>query len=250
MVAAKSNPLRSLARAAAHSANGVLGRFGLNFAHYSDISLEGALNRLALHPVAVNTVIDIGASDARWTKRVRPYFPDAHYLLVDANETHKPALKAYAESHPRTSYIIGAAGNAEGEIFFDVSDPLGGAAYFNAYEGTIRVPMTTIDHQVTVRSLPAPFFLKLDTHGFELPILEGCEETLPQTALLLIESYNFRTNERGLMFHEMIAYLKEKGFRVADLINPLHRPRDGILWQFDLFFMRAERDEFKMGTYS
>lgn len=40
------------------------------------------------------------------------------------------------------------------------------------------VPATTIDLEVAERGLQAPFVIKLDTHGFELPILNGARGTL------------------------------------------------------------------------
>src|ERR1700730_15699226 len=55
-------------------------------------------------------------------------------------------------------------------------------------------------------SLPGPYLIKLDTHGYEVPILCGATETLRNTNLLVIETYNFRLIESCLLFDEIIAY--------------------------------------------
>ena len=43
---------------------------------------------------------------------------------------------------------------------------------------------------------------------------------------------------------------EKKGFRVIDIAEPLYRPFDKALWQLDLFFFRADRDEFKTLRYN
>ena len=52
------------------------------------------------------------------------------------------------------------------------------------------VRQTTIDHEIGASSLPGPYMIKLDTHGYEVPILCGATETLRNTNLLVIETYN------------------------------------------------------------
>ena len=49
-------------------------------------------------------------------------------------------------------------------------------------------------------SLPGPHLIKLDTHGYEVPILCGATETLRNTNLLVIETYNFRLIEAACFF--------------------------------------------------
>ena len=55
-------------------------------------------------------------------------------------------------------------------------------------------------------------------------------ETLRNTNLLVIETYNFRVIENRLLFHEIIAYIRECGFGVIDYIRAaLARSRFRIL---------------------
>ena len=113
----------------------------------------------------------------------------------------------------------------------------------------IVVPVRTLDGLAAERSLQGPFALKLDTHGFEVPILEGARELLKQSELLIVECYNFRLTEHSLLAHEMCAYLGERGFRCIDLCDPLYRERDGALWQMDLFFVPGSNPAFESNAY-
>jgi len=211
--------------------------------------MDAGLARAAARRIPVAAVIDIGASDGRWSDLSLKHFKDARYLLVEANAAHEPGLRAFKERVAGSDYIIAAAGDRVGELHFDVHDPFGGLASATPRSGTITVPATTIDHEVAARSLPGPFALKLDTHGFELPILKGATETLTRTTLLIIEVYNFTLIPGALRFYEMCAHLAPLGFRPIDLCEPMYRPKDGAFWQCDMFFARDDRVEFNSNSY-
>lgn len=213
------------------------------------LSLEAALRRRTKAGWRFATIIDVGASNGCWSRRARRFFPDAAIFLVEAQSTHGPALARFKSGARNVDYAMAAAGDRDGEIYFDASDPFGGVASHAPFPGCLTVPVRSIDSLVRERGLKPPFLLKLDTHGFEVPILEGARETLAQTGLIIVETYNFKVAAEALRFHEMCAWLEERGFRCIDLCEPMHRPKDGAFWQIDLFFAPAERGEFSSNSY-
>ena len=110
--------------------------------------------------------------------------------------------------------------------------------------------MSTIDTEVGRLGLSGPFLIKLDTHGFEVPILEGASTTLVRTEALLIEAYNFPIHPDALMFADLCHWLGDRGFRPFDLVDVMRRPVDRALWQFDMVFLRAESPEFGSNRYA
>jgi FkbM family methyltransferase len=156
----------------------------------------------------------------------------------------------HASQHVRRPRALAAAGDACGEIYFDDSDLFTGFASKIRSEGARKVVReTTIDHEIGAHCLPDPYLIKLDTHGYEIPILRGAAETLRNTNLLVIETYNFRLIEGSPLFHEIIAYMRERGFGVIDMSEPHWRVLDFAFWQIDLFFVRLDRPEFFVNTY-
>ena len=109
--------------------------------------------------------------------------------------------------------------------------------------------MTTIDGEIASRQLRAPYFIKLDSHGYERPILNGARQTLENTALLMIEAYNFVVSPGSLRFHELCSWLETLGFRPSDLLEPVRRAHDGLLWQMDLVFARRDHPAFRHTSY-
>lgn len=221
--------------------------------NHKAILLESALARIAEKDIEVQTVIDIGASYGKWSKVARRFYPNAFYLLIEAQKVHEAELQAFKARHENSDYVLAAAGDCIGELYFDESDPFGGVASHTPLQGdrrkVTRVPVTTVDAEVNARKLKPPYLLKLDTHGFEVPIFEGAAETLKETSLIVVETYNFTAAKGSLRFHEMCAFLESRGFRTIDICDPLFRPKDGTFWQFDLIFARADRKEFQSNKY-
>lgn len=249
---ARAAGVTSLGGRAKAAIRAIAGRAGYDI-HRVDASstMEAALHRLAASHPGISTIVDVGASDGRWSVGARRHFPEARFLLFEALERpHGQALRALAED-PSFQVVLAAAGDREGSIHFDAGDPFGGAAgRVVSGENDIEVPMTTIDAEVSRRDLRGPFLVKLDTHGFEVPILAGAKETLQDTAILVIEAYNFPIHPEGLRFPDMCDYVEDLGFHILDLVDVTRRPGDAALWQFDLVAARAERPEFQRTTYA
>ena len=178
------------------------------------------------------------------------YFPNSKYLLVEAQPTHLEALTEFASTCPNVEFVLSAAGDRQGRIYFDAGNPFGGQASRTPYDhNNIEIPVTTIDHEVGSRNMAGKFLLKLDTHGFELPIFEGASATLEKTAIIIVECYNFKISPECLLFYEMCAYLDGRGFRCIDLVDPLWRPYDNAFWQMDLIFIRKDSPQFSHSNY-
>jgi len=213
-------------------------------------TMDGAFRALVRRKHAFRTVIDIGASNGSWSDAMMRHFPDCEYLLVEAQPVHEAELRKFCARHPNAQFILAAAGQHDGKIYFDASEPLSGQASNTPYAANnIEVPVVTLDCALGARQLEGPYLLKLDTHGFELPILEGAPQTLARTDVIIMECYNFKIAPESLTFHEMCRHMQERGFRCIDLVDPMHRPHDDSFWQMDLVFVRDDRSEFSYLGY-
>ena len=229
----------------------IVKKLGAGAGLFEPTSLDTALQRTVSRETEINTVIDIGASNGCWSERLRKYYPKAFCLLVEANSYHQEALQKFKSSHRDIEYVLAAAGDSEGEIYFDGTDPFGGLASHEASgENSLRVPVTTIDSLCHRYQLKPPYLIKLDTHGFEVPIFEGAKEALKHTNLIVVETYNFNIAPNSLRFPQMCQYLEERGFRCIDMCDPMYRDYDQALWQFDLFFVPSSYAGFERDSWS
>lgn len=213
-------------------------------------SLFTVFTRLAKQFPDIATLVDVGASNGSWSGQCMEFFPTQQYLLIEAQPTHAAELREFVDAHPRAQVCMAAAGATRGRIQFHTADPLGGLAHSEAFsDHNIEVPMTTIDDEVRERGLRGPFFLKFDVHGYEVPILEGAAAALGDTELIVMECYNFKIAAECLLFHEMCAYLDDRGFRPLAFVEVLNRPDDGVLWQVDIVFAKKSAHVFQNGAY-
>jgi FkbM family methyltransferase len=213
-------------------------------------SFESILSNLKKRGISANTIIDIGASDGRWSNDILDVFPESRFFLIEANEIHKNGLESFKKENKNVEYVLAAAGDKMGQIYFDNADPFGGLAmYEKPKENFIQVPVVTVDHCVSEYKLEGPFLLKLDTHGFEIPIFNGAFKTWEDINVIVVEAYNFKIARDCLLFYEMCEYMKKNRFRCSDLINVSHRPKDNFLWQMDLVFVKDTREEFNDNNY-
>jgi FkbM family methyltransferase len=214
-------------------------------------SMAGTLHWLSSHQFEVRTVLDVGASDGRWSELCMNFFPEAKYVLFEPQPVHSDALDMFAKASSQAVAIVRkAVGGSEGHTFFDASDPLSGAlAQNDKGNNIIDVELTTIDASVSQYGTAGPYLLKLDTHGYEKPILEGAGNTLEKAEILIIEAYNHRIADGAFLFWELCAFLSGKGFRPVDLVDVIHRVRDDSLWQIDLVFVKSAWSGFNKRSY-
>jgi FkbM family methyltransferase len=213
-------------------------------------TMESAIRRIAERLHSFGTIVDIGASDGSWSEMAMRFLR-ARYLLVEAQPVHEPRLREFCARHADAAYALVAAGEHTGTINFDTSDPFGGQASTSAYATANRqLPVTTVDRLVRDYNMPGPYLLKLDTHGYEVPILNGASTVLEQTDVVVVECYNFRIGADCLLFDEMCAHMRRLGFRCIDLVDPYHRPLDNAFWQMDLVFVKEAQLDVTDGRFS
>lgn len=230
--------------------NVALASLGVQLARRDRVfDMPGVLAHAAQRGFHPGTVIDVGASNGVWSEDAHRYFPQAKYLLFEPLAERHEALRHLRERRG-FDFVAAVAGNRRGEIGFSVDAALDGSGVARPGETPSRiVPVTTIDEEVASRNLPAPYCLKLDTHGHELQVLAGADRVLGRTGLLIIEAYNFHLTPGCLRFHELCAWLETRGFRCCDLADPMRRPGDGVLWQMDLAFAPASDPIFASTAY-
>lgn len=215
-----------------------------------EFHMSAAIQRVKAHGFPINCIIDIGASNGNWTLKAMEHFPEASFLAIEPLREREPALNSLRRGTPNFDYELCVAGGVDRqEITLNISNDLDGSTV-NGTGGTPRqVPSKTIDGIVAAKNLQGPYLIKFDTHGYEVPILEGSTKTLGQTSVIIMEAYNFKITDNALRFHEMCAYLENLGFRCYDIADFMLRIHDKSFWQMDLFFCRKDAKIFSCESY-
>jgi FkbM family methyltransferase len=217
--------------------------FGLTQRKAEKLTHKNALARLRSLGFVPAVIYDIGAYRGGWTRAAAEVFPDAKFVLFEANRDHAGELTASGHKH-----VIAALGSEDGAArTFHVpreGDVTGASLYVEntSHYGEANlqvreVAIARLDTLVAREQLPGPDLVKIDVQGAELEVLAGAATTLAATSALIVEVSLVDYNKRAPLMAEVIAAVDRIGFRCADLCE-VHRTTGHFVLQLDLLFVR------------
>lgn len=226
--------------------NTVLGRCGLRLisSAWGPRGFTAPLRRLVDQGWRPRQIVDVAAFKGTWTRECLGICPDASYLLIDPLPSNPGVLAELASRHATVSTWFGAAGARAGELVIhihaDQSSPL--VAVEPGWRATesITVPVRTLDSFIASGAIAPPQLIKADVQGYEMEVLRGASEA-PAAADVVLLEVSFRELYEGQpLAHELIAFLSDRGFRIADVCT-YAQGADGSLEQSDMLLHRRPR---------
>ena len=197
-----------------------------------------------------STVVDIGANVGRWTTATAKVWPDASYLMVEANREHEQSLRAVTRRLQKAQLAIALLGNATRQVPYFAASPkarryhgqnTGNSIFLENRPGSSAAfsprteQMTSLDDLLASRGLGMPRVLKLDVQGAELLVLAGAAHTLAHVEVLLLEMAVVPYNVGAPLWFEVHAEVERLGFQAFD-VNGLNYA-SGVLVQIDILFL-------------
>lgn len=230
----------------------VLARADIDVRRYRPLVRDPfAAQRFLLHDTSCRTVFDVGAYQGEVTAQYASMFPEAQiYSFEPFPQTFEALSKKFA-GNGRVHLVNTAVTSQSGSASFHVNDipatnsllprPTAGRRYFPSGGKTCRkidVPTTSLDDFCSQSQITSPDVLKMDIQGNELEALRGAEKILRtgNVALIYTEVTFVPHYESGVLFDELSAHLKDRGYSLFNFYD-LHRARFGQLRFGDAIFV-------------
>lgn len=201
------------------------------------------LRRVTNAGILPRTVFDIGVGTG--TSWLYDAFPQAHFVLIEPQQEFEPSLRVICQRIDAEYHLVGV-GSSEAylPIYRLLASPTGSSFLppnehnqerWGASEKTEHLHIVPLD---TYQSLPGPFFLKIDTEGYELEVLRGATKVLEKTdvALLEVAITERQVGEPDLI--EIGALMKQNGFRLIDFPTITQQSAGGPLLYVDVAFAK------------
>ena len=204
-----------------------------------------------LRALDVRTVIDVGASDGGFARRIRAALPDATLYCFEPLPRAFDALRArfagdanfYAEQYAvaerrhRSSFQENAS--AGSSSLLEMADLHREAYPATRTAKTVEVECTTLDHHFAETDLPARVLLKMDVQGAERLVIEGARSTLRRVDVVYSEMSFFELYHGQALANALIRSLEDAGFLLAGIENVSRSLVDGRFLQCDAYFLSA-----------
>lgn len=205
-------------------------------------TMWGSIENLRKNGFSPACVIDVGAFVGAFSQRVHRTWPDAAYLMLEANPEKEAALAAVRDKLGRDAHyriaLLGARPK-EAADFFSMETGSSVLAEMTGFERKrLSLPMTTLDLVTAELGVRGPYFLKLDVQGYELEVLRGAVRLLSETEVVLMEVSLLPFNEGAPLFAETVAFMRDRGYVAYDICGQARRSEDAALFQADLVFVR------------
>ena len=190
------------------------------------------------------TVLDVGA--AYGTPELYASFPRAYQVLIDPLKEYGPRLDEAVLSKYPGEFVNTAVGSRVTDLEMHVDhEMLTMSSFQDRTSFTIRgvateprrVPVTTLDRLLQERAWEPPFFLKIDSEGYELEVVNGAAALLAETSAVLAETSVLPRFRGGYTLDQFVTAMTDHGFVATNVLEVPTDRRGRVPW-LNLLFER------------
>ncbi len=188
---------------------------------------------LTLKAHNIDTVIDIGANNGQTRDYLRFGGYQGNIISVEPLPSLQDTLQSKAKGDARWSVLPAlAVGDQDGTCMMNVSEASdmssalpSSAELMSALPKTrvveqVEVPMKTLDTLLEDLNLEDKnVFVKMDTQGYEMRILQNAPKALKSVVGLQLELSLFELYEGETLYDDIIAFLKSYGFSAHMIVE-------------------------------
>lgn len=194
------------------------------------------------------TVFDVGVGNG--TPWLYAAFPQAHFVLIEPQQEFEPAMRAICAGMDAEYHVVGAGRSEKNLPIYRLTSSPTGSSFLppNPRTDAVWGPSEKSEdalHVVpldTYHALPGPFFLKIDTEGYELEVLNGARKILEKTEVVLMEVALTprQVGEPDLV--DIGTFMKNQGFHLINFPVLQQQAMDGHLLYVDAAFAKGRSE--------
>lgn len=226
--------------------------FGFDVIRFHPESSDEATLQAVLKHLGTDLVFDIGANKGQYAQTLRDMGYSGRVVSFEPlSSAHALLTRAASGDSAWAVHPRGAIGDHDGEISINIAGnnvsssvlPMlkqhAQAAPESQYVGSEKTPLSQLDTVAPLYIQSArSVFVKIDTQGFEAPVLRGATQTLQNCRAVQLEMSLTPLYEGQELWEFFLADLSQRGFQLWTVLPGFVEERTGRSLQLDAIFVR------------
>ena len=230
-------------------------RQGLKVPRFSTLERyrEKHATKQLIERLRVDVLLDVGANIGAFAHSIRRSGYRGEIISFEPQPEAFARIKEKSAGDPQWRAIQTALGSEAGKLELNVIKSQGDKTVYSSFlqpksipggappvTGQVSVPVQRLDALLPGLVTPRQrVFLKTDTQGYDMKVLEGAGEWLERVVGIQIELSVKALYEGMPHYLETIGYLESVGFSLMEL-RPIDHTDKGAILEYDGFMARVE----------
>lgn len=202
-----------------------------------------------IRDLRVATLLDIGANQGQYAEHARANGFLGRMISFEPGSEAFRRLESAARRDPqwearrvalgaeRSELTLHISANSVSSSFLEIGSRHVEAAPSSATVGGETVRVERLD--VECADVSGPLMMKIDTQGYELPVLEGAEGILDRVQLIQAELSLVELYPGQASYLEVLTFLEDRDFTPCFLLPGFSDPDSGQMLQVDVVARRC-----------
>jgi FkbM family methyltransferase len=187
--------------------------------------------------------LDVGSHRGEMAAALLSHFPQARAILFEPTPENYEFLKTRFSHNPSIQIFNCALSNAEGISQFHVASDSATNSLLtpnSASADQIQVSIQTLDNILQIAGFEAIDFIKIDTQGNDLKVLQGAVETIKIHApAILVESIFIDLYQGQCSYYDIFSLMQSHQYALAGFYNAHYTTARAIAFTDLLFVPQA-----------
>ncbi len=209
----------------------------------------GTEHKLVLKGFKFDLIVDVGANRGQFALIARKLFPKAKIISFEPllepikifknifNHDPSVTLYPYAIGKEKMNAHIHVTKDDDSSSLLPITKIQSDMFPGSVEQETRQVFVSPLSQIIDTASIPSASLLKIDVQGFELDVLQGCEDVLQKFSHLYIECSFVELYNGQALAYQIIGWLEKRNFILDGIYNTYYNKR-GLAIQGDFLFSK------------
>ncbi|MDB5143826.1 MAG: hypothetical protein JWQ66_2539 [Mucilaginibacter sp.] len=195
----------------------------------------------------INTIVDIGANEGQFAKKIVTLFPNACLFCFEPLGEPFHKLEETFKDNKNVILYHFALGEIDGELTINLNEYSPSSSFLKmdeSHKDSFSYAVATTTSKVQVKHLDGlelnlvePILIKIDVQGFEDKVIAGGMAAIKRAKVIIIEVSFKELYEKQPLFIDIYRTLTQLNFRYHGNLEQLLSPHNGEILQADAIFI-------------